>query len=290
MCGILWCDGLLALKSGVLNSLQSGIAHRGPDLPNESEVLGSNGGLLCASVLHIQGRIVTRQPLRLENGSGDMLVYNGEIFGGNEEMMAGGRVDGDTKLFARLIFDEIADYVASLVADTGVDEAESKSKLLSIVATKLVRNVEGPYAFIYYSRALDLLIYGRDPFGRRSLLSISNIEEGDQEEICNLPVALVSVVADDLRDILYRQGLQISVEELPVGGLFGLHPIVGRTEKGRKMLFASWPPDRVMLGSRSTQMERLPHSKISIDPSRFYIFTSLRLSSNNNTFAYTCNM
>ena len=32
--------------------------------------------------------------------------------------------------------------------------------------------IQGPYAFIYYSKKLGRFIYGRDPFGRRSLLAI----------------------------------------------------------------------------------------------------------------------
>jgi asparagine synthetase B (glutamine-hydrolysing) len=45
--------------------------------------------------------------------------------------------------------------------------------------------VHGPYAFVYYSRDLGCVIFGRDPFGRRSLLSV---------RINGALLALVSVV------------------------------------------------------------------------------------------------
>lgn len=57
------------------------ICHRGPDSSNTKEVTMSDKHVLTLTghVLHLRGQL-TSQPLQHQNG--DLLLWNGEIFGG----------------------------------------------------------------------------------------------------------------------------------------------------------------------------------------------------------------
>lgn len=57
------------------------ICHRGPDSSNTKEVTISDKHVLTLTghVLHLRGHL-TSQPLQNQNG--DLLLWNGEIFGG----------------------------------------------------------------------------------------------------------------------------------------------------------------------------------------------------------------
>ncbi|XP_006823674.1 asparagine synthetase domain-containing protein 1-like, partial [Saccoglossus kowalevskii] len=118
--------------------------------PNHSEIvqksLGSHNGLSCCinfsgHVLHLRGSL-TPQPL--QDQSGNILLWNGEIFGGIN--VSEGSNDGDVLL-------------ASL------KKCNENEELLSVMCT-----VQGPWSFIYWQENKKYLWFGRDFFGRRSLL------------------------------------------------------------------------------------------------------------------------
>ncbi|KAK4050812.1 hypothetical protein OIV83_003234 [Microbotryomycetes sp. JL201] len=94
-----------------------------------------------ASVLHMRGNEVTVQPFRADNG--DVFLWNGEVFEGLS--VAPHENDGQV-LFDRIQMEGPSNFFACL------------------------RNIEGPYAFVYYQAVHQRLYFGRDPLGRRSLL------------------------------------------------------------------------------------------------------------------------
>ncbi|ORY88988.1 asparagine synthase-domain-containing protein [Leucosporidium creatinivorum] len=94
-----------------------------------------------ASILHMRGKQVTVQPFTAPNG--DVFLWNGEIFDGVE--VAPTENDG-AALFALLLREGPSNFFAA------------------------IRNVEGPYAFIYYQALNHRVYFARDPLGRRSLL------------------------------------------------------------------------------------------------------------------------
>lgn len=95
-------------------------------------------------------------------------AYNGEIFGG-EYYDTSGACSSDTPVFAHVIHTAIQTTIARKIDDYGRSIVDDSSQAVAEALAK----VEGPYAFIYFSRQLECFIFGRDPFGRRSLISIS---------------------------------------------------------------------------------------------------------------------
>ncbi|GAA5889240.1 hypothetical protein JCM6882_000684 [Rhodosporidiobolus microsporus] len=94
-----------------------------------------------ASILHMRGDSVTLQPFVADNG--DVFLWNGEVFDGLE--VSPHENDGQ-KLFDRI-------------------QAYGPSSFFAAI-----RDVEGPYAFVYYQASMQRLYFARDPLGRRSLL------------------------------------------------------------------------------------------------------------------------
>jgi len=157
MCGI-FCT--LASKSSNKSKIFSdvllpSIESRGPDACQHDEHhvtlnTGSDVTLAFAgSVLHLRGEL-TKQPLCKRSGDEvDLLLWNGEIFGGDVEV---GADDNDTEvLFQRL---------------TNIHRDESLVESLK----SLFSSIHGPWSFIYYNSIQQKLWYARDYFGRRSLV------------------------------------------------------------------------------------------------------------------------
>ncbi|KWU45883.1 hypothetical protein RHOSPDRAFT_15885, partial [Rhodotorula sp. JG-1b] len=120
----------------------------GPDASNTLSLrLSTDNGTdlelhFFGSVLHMRGDKVTPQPL--VSSAGDILLWNGEIFDGVE---VGEHENDSIKLMERI-------------------QQFGPERFLEAIGP-----VEGPYAFVYFQAAQKRLWYGRDPLGRRSLLS-----------------------------------------------------------------------------------------------------------------------
>ncbi|XP_057275762.1 asparagine synthetase domain-containing protein 1 [Pezoporus wallicus] len=104
-----------------------------PDLPYEC--------LFSGHVLHLRG-LVTPQPL--QNANSSIFLWNGEIFDGVHV----GDLENDTEV----MFHHLA-------------LCSSEEDMLSLFSS-----VRGPWSFIYYQASRHTLWFGRDYFGRRSLL------------------------------------------------------------------------------------------------------------------------
>jgi asparagine synthetase B (glutamine-hydrolysing) len=135
--------------------------NRGPDVAGHVDVDVGDGGdtslKLYATVLHMRGGAqATPQPL--QDAAGNVLVWNGEVFGGTVGV-ADGANDG-VALFARL---------AALPSSSSSSSISPSSSSSSDVVD-LLAGVEGPFAFAFWQRRTRTLYYGRDRLGRRSLL------------------------------------------------------------------------------------------------------------------------
>ncbi|XP_028848097.1 asparagine synthetase domain-containing protein 1 [Denticeps clupeoides] len=144
MCGIC-CVVSFSSSSCVLDrSTRESLIRRGPDCSQDVIRRATDPAYSClfsAHVLHMRGGL-TSQPL--QDASGNLLLWNGEVFGGlvvHEE-------ENDTAVLLR-----------SLSSQT------CESGMLSVLS-----QVHGPWAFVYYHEAEQCLWFGRDYFGRRSLL------------------------------------------------------------------------------------------------------------------------
>ncbi|XP_010125231.1 PREDICTED: asparagine synthetase domain-containing protein 1 [Chlamydotis macqueenii] len=120
------------------------LRRRGPDssqqlIKNVSDL--SYQCLFSSHVLHLRG-LLTPQPL--EDANNNIFLWNGEIFNGVHV----GDLENDTEV----MFHHLA-------------LCSSEADILSLFSS-----LQGPWSFIYYQASRHSLWFGRDYFGRRSLL------------------------------------------------------------------------------------------------------------------------
>ncbi|XP_050306344.1 asparagine synthetase domain-containing protein 1 [Anthonomus grandis grandis] len=152
MCGIFCvfntfcnnCDNLINQLT-----FEANIRNRGPDSFNFKVLTWKDTSLAFASsVLWLQGNKITVQPIE---DSDSIFCYNGDIFAGFD--VSEQKLSGDTQLIHQFIKKHI-----------------SRNSLSNL------DKVQGPYAFIYFDKTSNKLYFGRDIFGRRSLLLGQNKE------------------------------------------------------------------------------------------------------------------
>ncbi|XP_017356214.1 asparagine synthetase domain-containing protein 1 [Cebus imitator] len=144
MCGICCSVNFSAehfsqdLKEDLLYNLKQ----RGPD--SSKQLLKSDVNYQClfsGHVLHLRG-VLTIQPV--EDERGNVFLWNGEVFSGIKVEAE----ENDTQI--------MFNYLTS---------CKNESEILSLFS-----EVQGPWSFIYYQASSHYLWFGRDFFGRRSLL------------------------------------------------------------------------------------------------------------------------
>lgn len=101
----------------------------------------------AASVLSLRGNNVVKQPIN-DDINRNYLLWNGEIFASSIINVNNDANDNDgIKLYQHL------------------SNTNNEQEILDIIAT-----IKGPFAFIYFDRKKNLIFFGRDRIGRRSLL------------------------------------------------------------------------------------------------------------------------
>ncbi|XP_021558481.1 asparagine synthetase domain-containing protein 1 [Neomonachus schauinslandi] len=126
------------LKEDLLYNLN----RRGPN--SSKQLLKSSVSYQClfsGHVLHLRG-VLTAQPV--EDERGDVFLWNGEVFSGIKVEAE----ENDTQI--------MFNYLSS---------CKNEADILSLFS-----EVRGPWSFIYYQASSHHLWFGRDFFGRRSLL------------------------------------------------------------------------------------------------------------------------
>ncbi|XP_030745935.1 asparagine synthetase domain-containing protein CG17486 [Sitophilus oryzae] len=152
MCGIFCvlnnfcnnCDNLISQLK-----FEQNIKNRGPD-NFDFKVFSTDDCTLAfaSSVLWLQGKTLTAQPIE---DADSIFIYNGDIFSSFNETLQ--KDVGDTKLFYAFLKEHIA--------NNSLHDLDK---------------VHGPYAFIFFDKHNKKLYFGRDIFGRRSLLLGKNKE------------------------------------------------------------------------------------------------------------------
>ncbi|NWI64281.1 ASND1 protein, partial [Todus mexicanus] len=147
MCGIC-CVVTLGNQHAIHDFLNEDLLcrlrRRGPDSSQQLIKTVSDLAYKClfsGHVLHLRG-LVTPQPL--EDTNNNIFLWNGEIFSGVHV----GDLENDTKV----MFHHLA-------------LCSSEEDILSLFSS-----IRGPWSFIYYQASRHSLWFGRDYFGRRSLL------------------------------------------------------------------------------------------------------------------------
>ncbi|KAM3861740.1 asparagine synthetase domain-containing protein 1 [Diretmus argenteus] len=150
MCGIFCLLRLSPTQLKCDKTVYEYLKRRGPNSSQDLTVTGADLLYQCvfsAHVLHMRG-LLTPQPV--QDSTGNVLVWNGEIFGGLPVRPE----ENDTNILAQQL-----------------SACNNASEILSVLSS-----VQGPWAFVYYQQAGDYLWFGRDFFGRRSLLWKFDVE------------------------------------------------------------------------------------------------------------------
>ncbi|KGL82785.1 Asparagine synthetase domain-containing protein 1, partial [Tinamus guttatus] len=202
MCGIC-CVITLSSQHGLHDSFSkdvlSCLRRRGPDSSQQLIKTVSDLSYKClfsGQVLHLRG-LMTAQPL--EDANNNIFLWNGEIFDGVHV----GSLENDTEImFHRLTL------------------CNSESEILSLFSS-----LRGPWSFIYYQGSSDCLWFGRDYFGRRSLLwQFSNEVE---RAVC---LASVSVYSESDKQW----------QEVPASGIFKIDLKDCATAKALSLSLFPW--------------------------------------------------
>lgn len=208
MCGI----GLVLEESGLKGSslLSEALVARGPD---SSEVVSIPGASFVGSVLHIQGDICA-QPVVDEFGN--ILLWNGEIFGMADGVAGPRSGENDTRWI-----------LGALASLSGPEE-------ISVALS----HVHGPFAIIYYCAASRRVFFGRDPFGRRSLLTCFDNNEGTRKIVAISSVALIEAP------------VRLCWAEVSVEGIYSFLLGGGEIAADTDCVLTRWPESRLRLTRR----------------------------------------
>ncbi|XP_076352988.1 asparagine synthetase domain-containing protein 1-like [Tachypleus tridentatus] len=209
MCGIFACLHVSVSGNGKTRSTTNCACHcthiqesilkrRGPDGTNSRIIhVGDKvKALFFASVLHLRGTSVVQQPY--EDNYGNVLLWNGEIFHG-----LGLEVEKEECDTIRL--------------SKWLSNGRCCEDFL-----KVISNIKGPWSFIYWHAVTKCLWFGRDIFGRRSLLWKNEINSIGTFSLC-------SVSLEDR-----------SWEEVPADGLYCLDLNEENLENSINILRYSW--------------------------------------------------
>ncbi|XP_019409884.1 PREDICTED: asparagine synthetase domain-containing protein 1 [Crocodylus porosus] len=152
--------------------------------------------LFSGHVLHLRG-LTTPQPL--EDTNNNVFLWNGEVFNGIHV----GTTENDTKI----MFHHLT-------------SCNNESDILSLFSS-----VQGPWSFMYYQASTHSLWFGRDYFGRRSLLWQFN--NGLEKALCLSSVSALS-------------GSDNQWQEVPVSGIFRIDLKACAATKSLTLILYPW--------------------------------------------------
>lgn len=185
MCGILAILDSCALNEQTLGLITTLIDRRGPDYSSSTLNRQAKCGLSLkfrSSVLHLQGNVMQKQPVVDDNQN--VFMYNGQVYRYNGQLIPQGK--SDTTFLAEKL----------TVCRTQLD-------IVNVFA-----NIDGPFAFVYWSHQLDTLFYGRDLFGRKSLCVLMDNELSQPKIISSV------VAATDLKTSARYNWSEVDCQEI----------------------------------------------------------------------------
>lgn len=167
MCGI-FCAISAGQPLWPTTELQHLLRHRGPDncgkcqasisITADTQAEEDSYITFFSTVLSLRGKTTVRQPLQ-RGKSPVTLCWNGEAWSINDLSTS----DNDTQAVLNLLYD---------AADrSNIDHSDGIERIMYArrITTRMSR-IAGPYAFVFHDAAMNLLFFGRDFLGRRSLL------------------------------------------------------------------------------------------------------------------------
>jgi asparagine synthetase B (glutamine-hydrolysing) len=134
--------------------LKSCLCNRGPDHFGQAQVVVDKPPspvivlTFTSTVLSLRGNHITKQPF-VDDATGSVLCWNGEAW-----RLNGRGVDGND-----------GEAVFRMLTDAASQSSNSIEAIL-----EALRSIEGPFAFVFFDKPNEIVFYGRDRLGRRSLL------------------------------------------------------------------------------------------------------------------------
>ncbi|CAN1838788.1 Asparagine synthetase domain-containing protein 1 [Linum perenne] len=232
-----------------VDDLKSALRRRGPDslgskkvklvrgvrVPEELEQINcstkcvreeEDGELyFIGATLQLRGRRRVMQPF--VDSSRNVLVFNGEIFGG----VRVGKDDNDSEVLMQTL-EKCCSCGSNGHSNDCTSSGEGKSSVLEVLSL-----IKGPWAIIYWQESSRTLWFGRDAFGRRSLLvhwpdemdsrlllsSVSPMSSADQSYDVEVKDGTLPNFWEELSCGLYSVSLNYSKQDGYIAGVVQRH-------------------------------------------------------------------
>ncbi|KAM4626114.1 asparagine synthetase domain-containing protein 1 [Discoglossus pictus] len=222
MCGICCTVSLITGCSDLCASQDDNLRRRGPNRSQQLIRSDPSHGYTCffsGHVLHLRGQL-TPQPL--QDNKGNVFLWNGEVFGGIDVSAT----DNDTKVMFHHL-----------------NSCNDESDLLSLLSL-----VQGPWAFIYYQVTNHSLWFGRDFFGRRSLLW--KFSQDLEKVLC------LASVMETFYEPVFQQW-----QEVPASGVFKIDLASSQALKSVVLTWYPWVSalEEALKAKPSQILSNLPH-------------------------------
>ncbi|CCW59657.1 unnamed protein product [Phytomonas sp. EM1] len=163
-----------------MNQTSSTVRKQKDEIDSDSAVLMQTRLEGVASVLGLRGHTIIQQPYEIEvetdqdddgavTSNKSFLLLNGEIFNGSMHPPPWG---SDTIVLASRLSQLEQEYVSKNGRDLMHDLplAQRQSQFLARCVDVIESEVQGQYSFAFYAHQLQMIVFGRDPLGRVSLL------------------------------------------------------------------------------------------------------------------------
>ncbi|ETW00624.1 hypothetical protein H310_07195 [Aphanomyces invadans] len=161
---------------------------------------------MVSAVLHLRGTSMCKQPVR--DSHGNVLLWNGEVFGGA----------------CIPIFESDTVHLSQRLAS--IDDHDMETTAAKVV--QAISSIQGPFAFAWLHVSTNTLFYGRDRWGRRSLVMHMPLQAD-----ATMLFQLASVALDSLEDW----------EEVGCTGIYSLN----LSTVCAKPQLHLWPPPAISL-------------------------------------------
>ncbi|KAH6646131.1 asparagine synthase-domain-containing protein [Truncatella angustata] len=193
MCGI---HAVISAQQGFELSadLRDALINRGPDyLGQVTRTTIANSSENCLSlnftstVLALRGDHIARQPFE-DTSSESVLCWNGEAWKIDGQLVDGN--DGEA-IFTRL----------TSLATSSAEQRQSH-------VLRVLRSIQGPFAFLFYDAPGKCLYFGRDRLGRRSLL-INKVRNADSIAFSSVADSLTPSWEEVAADGIYNMSIAI---------------------------------------------------------------------------------
>ncbi|CAN1838791.1 Asparagine synthetase domain-containing protein 1 [Linum perenne] len=177
------------------------------------------------ATLQLRGRRRVMQPF--VDSSRNVLVFNGEIFGG----VRVGKDDNDSEVLMQTL-EKCCSCGSNGHSNDCTSSGEGKSSVLEVLSL-----IKGPWAIIYWQESSRTLWFGRDAFGRRSLLvhwpdemdsrlllsSVSPMSSADQSYDVEVKDGTLPNFWEELSCGLYSVSLNYSKQDGYIAGVVQRH-------------------------------------------------------------------